>query len=63
MTVQNEIDTLHNNPVVQLSLDVKLARRRGRDMIAEMSVDIERRIIRATAKRDELRARLERMQR
>ncbi|UCG25907.1 MAG: DnaJ domain-containing protein [Chloroflexota bacterium] len=61
--VQNEIDTLHNNPVVQLSLDVKLARRRGRDLVQEMSVDIDRRIVRATAKRDELKARLERMRR
>jgi hypothetical protein len=63
LLVQNEMDTLHNNPVVQLSLDVKLARRRGRDLVQEMSVDIERRIVRATAKRDELKARLERMRR
>jgi hypothetical protein len=61
--VQNEIETLHNNPVVQLSLDVKLARRQGRDLVQEMSVDIERRIVHATAKRDELMARLARMRR
>ena len=50
-------------PVVQLSLDIKLARRRGRDLLEEMSVDIERRIVRATAKRDQLKAQLERMRR
>jgi len=61
--VQNEIETLHNNPVVQLSLDVKLARRQGRDLVQEMNVDIERRIVHATAKRDELKARLARMRR
>jgi hypothetical protein len=61
--VNNEADTLHNNPVVQLSLDIKLARRRGRDLLEEMSVDIERRIVRATAKRHELKARLDQMRR
>ena len=60
--VKNETETLHNNPVVQLSLDIKLARRRGRDLLEEMSVDLEHRIVRAMAKRDELKARLDRMQ-
>lgn len=63
LLVQNEIETLHNSPVVQLSLDIKLARRRGRDLLAEMSVDLERRIVRATVERDELKARLERLRR
>ena len=61
--VENATKTLHNNPVVQLSLDIKLARRRGRDLLKEMSVDIERRVVRATAKRDELKARLDRLRR
>ena len=61
--IKNEIDNLHNNPVVQLSLDIKLARRRGRDLLEEMSVDLAQRIVRATGKRDELKARLERMRR
>lgn len=63
LLVNNEIENLHNNPVVQLSLDIKLARRRGRDLLEEMSLDIERRIVRAIAERDELKARLDRMQR
>jgi len=63
LIVQNEIDNLHNNPVVQLSLDIKLARRRGRDLLEEMSLDLEQRIVRATGKRDELKARLDRLRR
>jgi hypothetical protein len=61
--VRNEIDNLHNNPVVQLSLDIKLARRKGRDLLEEMSLDLDQRIIRATSKRDELKASLDRMRR
>jgi hypothetical protein len=63
LLIKNESDNLHNNPVVQLSLDIKLARRRGRDLLEEMSNDLERRIIWATDKRDELKARLDRMRR
>lgn len=59
----NEMENLHNNPVVQLSLDIKLARRRGRDLLEEMSIDLERRILRATSERDELKARLDRLRR
>jgi hypothetical protein len=61
--IEIQTQTLHNNPVVQLSLDIKLARRRGRDLLEEMSIDLERRIERATAKRDELKARLDRLRR
>jgi len=61
--VQNEIETLHNNPVVQLSLDIKLARRRGRDLLAEMGADLELRIARAVDERDQLKARLDRLRR
>lgn len=61
--VNNEIENLHNNPVVQLSLDVKLARRRGRDLLEEMSIDLERRIVQAANKRDEVKARLDNMRR
>ncbi len=57
------MENLHNNPVVQLSLDIKLARRRGRDLVEEMSLDLEQRILRATGKRDELKARLDRLRR
>jgi hypothetical protein len=61
--INNEMENLHNNPVVQLSLDIKLAKRRGRDLLEEMSVDLERRIIHAVGKRDELKARLDSMRR
>ncbi len=61
LLLQNEIETLHNSPVVQLSLDIKLARRKGRDLLGEMSDDLQRRIDRATVERDELKVRLESM--
>jgi hypothetical protein len=60
--VENETANLHNSPVVQLSLDIKLARRGGRDLLEEMSADLEQRIAQATRERDELRARLDRLQ-
>jgi len=61
--INNEMENLHNNPVVQLSLDIKLARRRGRDLLEEMGADLERRIIHAAGKREELKARLDNMRR
>jgi hypothetical protein len=59
----NEINNLHNSPVVQLSLDIKLARRQGRDLLEEMTTDLFRRIADAIAERDELKARLDQMKR
>jgi hypothetical protein len=58
LLVQNEIENLHNLPVVQLSLEVKFARRSGRDLLAEMASDLEQRISRKTAERERLIARL-----
>ncbi|MGD8805687.1 MAG: J domain-containing protein [Chloroflexota bacterium] len=61
--VNNEMENVHNNPVVQLSLDIKLAKRQGRDLLEEMSLDLERRIARAVDRRDELKARLDSLRR
>jgi len=61
--IKNEAENLHNNPVVQLSLDIKLARQRGRDLLEEMSLDLEQRIAQATSTRDELKSRLDHLRR
>ncbi len=39
--VEQEIRELTNSEMVQMSLDVKFARRRGRDLLAEMAADVE----------------------
>ncbi len=58
ITVQNKLENLHNDPVVQLSLEAKLAQRAGRDLLAEMVVDLRQLIDKKTAERDFLRAQL-----
>ena len=40
--VAQEIRDLTNSPAIGLSLDVKLARRQGRDLLAEMAADVEK---------------------
>jgi hypothetical protein len=56
-----EISNLHINPSVQLSLDVKLARREGRDLLGEMAADLRKNIARKTAERDYLKAALDQL--
>jgi chromosome segregation ATPase len=51
-----ELRNLHNSANVQLSLEVKLARRRGRDLLAEMAADLERKIGRKSAELDMIKA-------
>ena len=54
--VDNELRNLPNRSMVELALQVKLAQREGRDLLAEMANDLERKIARKTAERDMLRA-------
>lgn len=54
--VQRQITRLSSLPVVQLSLDVKLAQLQGRDLLAEMAVDLKHKLDRKLAERDYLRA-------
>lgn len=53
--IEAELRRLHLRPGVELSLNVKLARRRGRDPLAEMAADLERQIARKTVERDFLK--------
>ncbi len=54
--VQAKIIRLGSLPSVKLSLDVKLARFQGRDLLAEMAIDLRLRLDRRNAQRDYLRA-------
>jgi hypothetical protein len=53
--IEAELSRLHLRPGVELSLDVKLAWRQGRDLLAEMAADLEQRIARRTVERDFLK--------
>lgn len=59
LLLQNEIENLHNMPLVKLSLEVKIASRSGRDLLAEIASDLKRQITRKTAERDRLKAQLD----
>jgi hypothetical protein len=63
LLIQNELENLHNLPTVQLSLQVKIARRSGRDLLAEMARDLKRQIARKTAERDLLKDQFEELSR
>jgi cob(I)alamin adenosyltransferase len=51
-----EIKNLHNRASVELALEAKLARRQGRDIVAEIAADLERKIARKTAERDMIKS-------
>ena len=53
--IERELRGLPQRPSVQLSLEVKLARQRGRDLLAEMAAELERKIARKTVERDLLK--------
>jgi chromosome segregation ATPase len=59
--VQNERENLHNRPTVRLSVDVKLARREGRDLLGEMVRDLRYRTRVLAAERDELKQQLDQL--
>ncbi|MBN2149649.1 MAG: hypothetical protein JW726_19835 [Anaerolineales bacterium] len=54
--VRQRIQMLNRLPSVQFSLEVKLARRQGRDLLAEMIANLQRKVNKRTAERDYLRA-------
>ena len=59
--VENELRSIPNRPSVQLGLEVKWARREGRNLLAEMAADIEKKIARKTVERDMLKAQFDRL--
>jgi hypothetical protein len=56
--VRQQIQALNRLPSVALSLEVKLARRQGRDLLSEMAADLKRKIARKMAEREYLRSQL-----
>jgi chromosome segregation ATPase len=54
--IEKELRQLPHRPSVQLSLEVKLARRRGRDLLGELAADVEKKVARKTVERDMLKA-------
>jgi len=59
--IENELRRLYQRPSVQLSLEVKVARSKGRDLLGEMAADLERKIARKTAERDMLKAQFDQL--
>lgn len=60
--VEQEIRELANSPTMQMSLDVKFARRQGRDLLAEMAVDVEKELARKRVELDFLMAQLRQLE-
>ncbi len=59
--IERELRQLPQRPSVQLSLEVKLARRRGRDLLGEMAAELERKVARKTVERDMLKAQFDQL--
>ncbi len=62
LLIHNEIENLHNLPIVRLSLEIKLARSSGRDLLAEMDVDLKRTVAKIRVERDMLKAQLNQLE-
>lgn len=54
--IQQKLVTLHNHPSVQFSLEVNLNKREGRDVLAEMVTEVQRKIARREAELGMLRS-------
>ena len=59
--IESEVRNLHQRPSVQLSLEVKVARRQGRDFLGEMADEFEAKIARRTVERDMLKAQFDQL--
>jgi hypothetical protein len=59
--IERELGQLPQRPSIQLSLEVKLARRRGRDLLGELAADVEKKIARKTVERDMLKAQFDQL--
>lgn len=59
--IERELRQMAQRPSVQLSLEVKLARRRGRDLLAELARELEPKLARKTVERDMLKAQFDQL--
>jgi hypothetical protein len=55
---RQELSRLSSLPIVKLSLDVKLARHQGRDLLGELTHELQYKIARKTAERDYLQSQI-----
>lgn len=51
-----DVQSLHTHPLVELSTEVKFGEQQGRDILAEMAEEIERKIARKTVERDMIKS-------
>ncbi len=56
--LRQQINRLSSLPIVKLSLDVKLARYQGRDLLREMEAELQYKVARKLAERDYLRSQI-----
>jgi len=59
--VKQEIRELTNSEMIQMSLDIKFAQRQGRDLLAEIAVDVEEELARKRVELDFLVAQLKQL--
>jgi curved DNA-binding protein CbpA len=59
--IRFEINNLPNRSSIQLSLEVKMARRQGRDLLAEMAADLEKKLARKSAEREFLKSQFDQL--
>lgn len=59
--IENELRNLPHRASVALGLEVTLARRQGRDLLAEMAADVKHKIARKTVERDMLKAQFDQL--
>jgi predicted nucleic acid-binding Zn-ribbon protein len=59
--IETELRNLRYRPSVELSLDVKSARRQGRDLLAELAAELRQKIARRTVERDILKAQFDQL--
>lgn len=50
--VQDALQNFHHRPMVELALEARFARRDGRDVLAEMAAEVQRKIARKEVERD-----------
>ena len=54
--IQQEIQNFHTRPLVEFALEVKLALREGRDLMAETALELEKQIAKKSVERDLLQS-------
>jgi chromosome segregation ATPase len=59
--IEKELRGLRFRPSVELSLEVKAAKKQGRDLLAEMVTELEHKIARKTVERDMLKAQFDQL--